>query len=115
MSIESAKGGQERKGRIMIDPSKERRFKKLLISDEIIWSLIHGMLRRWPQFLDLADMRGLPDDVEIVNIYYEIMDKSFVFLLAHESFDKCPPNVLIPFIGLDEKIVIDLKQYKKID
>lgn len=95
----------------MGDPSKERRYKILIVSDDLIMSLLFGMTKRFPQYIKLPRLEGLPEDVEILSADYEPSTCSFRFLIAHESFTPCRYGVVPEMIGT-ESVKIELRQYK---
>lgn len=87
---------------------KLRREKIIHVSSPLVFRGFLGrrsdnsfVVRRW--------VDGLPDDVRVVSVHYEIQRDAFAFVLEHESFEVVPDCCVAPSIDTQvREEIIDL-------
>jgi len=52
----------------MSKAKEERRFKILLVSDDLMLTVLRLMLRDYPKCLTIPDLRDIPEDAEILRV-----------------------------------------------
>lgn len=92
---------------------KERRYKMLLISKEFVFNFF--AIQQNCEVLQIPILKGIPEDVVLVTVNYNIHCDAFAFMLYHFTFDVVPDFATIPVIEIEEKIAFKNSRYKKIN
>jgi hypothetical protein len=92
---------------------KQRRFKRLIISNEYIY--IFFVIQNGSEYLQMPLIENVPDDVTIIRVDYDIRFDGFSFILSHPSFESIPQYADIPIIEIENTIMFRNSKYKKIE
>lgn len=75
-----------------------RRWKIFCLAPE---EVLHLVMARWnfPACFEMVSPAGVPDDVEVVNVWFDQERRVFMFRLSHPSWDEVPDGEISPVIG----------------
>jgi hypothetical protein len=88
----------------------ERRFKMLIVSDEILLTVMRCALNQYPKVLEVPVLEDVPKECTIWRVDYLPDMAAFGFILAHDSFfpvglGECIPNLVSVF----HNVTVELK------
>lgn len=90
---------------------EERRFKSVVVADDLIWAIMGCALKQYPQALVMPVLDDLPEDAELIRVCHIPEEAIFSFLVAHESFDPVYVGGIVPrFVASAHNVTLILKQ-----